>query len=92
MRNPTNFGKVIDLLSIIILRDKREFKGESPLITYLKSIEGDKQKQHELINRILGIFTHFGYSNIWVNTYDDLAKLRLKVAQELLKDSKLPTN
>ena len=44
-----------------------------------------------LINKILHIFSHFGYSNLWVYSYDDLAKYRLKLADAWLKDSKLPT-
>jgi len=91
MRNPTSFAKIIDLLSIVLLRDSWQFKGESPLAKYLQSIGEDKQKQFALINKILHIFSHFGYSNLWVCNYDDLAKHRLKLADIWLKDSKLPS-
>lgn len=90
MRNSATFGKIVDLLSIVLLKDKWQFSGDSSLAKYLQSMEGSKEKQ-AVIDRILQVFSHFGYSNLWVCCYDDLAALRLRQADIWLKDSKLPT-
>lgn len=91
MRNPTTFAKIMDLLAVVLLRDRWEFRGDSALAKHLQAIGQDKDKQLALINRILEIFSHFGYSNFWVCSFDDLAKQRLPLTDAWLKDSKLPT-